>query len=86
MCLLSGEVLGALCHIQGPSVYIHCKDQILSSVSGNLERKIQDDSITIEEVQRKMSSESQGDGRTEPVSRTNMPVDEPSYWAALSLG
>ncbi|KAK3733797.1 hypothetical protein QZH41_015115, partial [Actinostola sp. cb2023] len=72
------EVLGALCHIQGPSVYIHCKDQILSSVSGNLERKMQDDSITIEEVQRKMSSESQGDGRTEPVSRTNMPVDEPS--------
>jgi len=51
-----GEVLGALCHIHGPSVYLYCRDDILSSVSDNLERNIQDIPLS-EDLQKKLLNE-----------------------------
>ena len=42
MSKLTGEVLGALCTKKGPDVYVACQEEILKSVSDNLERKIPD--------------------------------------------
>lgn len=67
---LSGEVLGALCRIKGPSVYLHCRDEIMSGISDNLERNIQDGPTPFtEELQKKLLSEKEGIKETEAVSK-----------------
>ena len=38
----TGEMLGALCTRKGPDIYVPCREEILKSVSDNLERKLPD--------------------------------------------
>ena len=38
--LVVGDVLGALCKVEGPSVYLSCKDHILELIQSSLERKV----------------------------------------------
>ena len=38
----TGEMLGALCTRKGPDIYVACQEEILKSVSNNLERKLPD--------------------------------------------
>ena len=38
----TGEMLGALCTRKGPDIYVACREEILKSVSDNLERKLPD--------------------------------------------
>ncbi|CAH3155687.1 unnamed protein product [Porites evermanni] len=40
--IASGEMLGALCTRKGPDIYVACREEILKSVSDNLERKLPD--------------------------------------------
>lgn len=53
--MISGEVLGALCQIQGTKVYISCKEEILSSVSDNLERQLPDAPPFTNQLQNKIN-------------------------------
>ncbi|XP_048580229.1 uncharacterized protein LOC116601563 isoform X2 [Nematostella vectensis] len=41
----SGELLGALCKVKGPGVYLACQEEIIRSVADNLERKLPADEV-----------------------------------------
>ncbi|XP_031559428.1 uncharacterized protein LOC116295668 [Actinia tenebrosa] len=70
--ILAGEVLGALCQVQGTKVYIGCKEEVLSSVSNNLERQIHvpDEPSVTDQLQKKMNG-----NQPEMKTEANKPAD-----------
>lgn len=50
----TGEVIGALCKVKGPAVFLICRDAILKSVSDNLERKLPQDCAEFAEMEALM--------------------------------
>jgi len=55
--IASGELLGALCTRKGPAVFVACQDEIVKSVSDNLERKILDPEEVAEGLVHKLTGE-----------------------------
>ena len=53
----TGELLGALCTRKGPAVFVACQDEIVKSVSDNLERKILDPEEVAEGLVHKLTGE-----------------------------
>ena len=53
----TGELLGALCTRKGPAVFVACQDEIVKSVSDNLERKLLDPEEVAEGLVHKLTGE-----------------------------
>ena len=48
-------MLGALCTRKGPDIYVACREEILKSVSDNLERKLPDSEELIGGLMQKLT-------------------------------
>lgn len=53
----TGEMLGALCTRKGPDIYVACQEEILKSVSDNLERKLPDSEVLTAGLVHKLTGE-----------------------------
>ena len=49
-------MLGALCARKGPDVFVACQEEILKTVSDNLERKLPDPDEVAESLVHKLTS------------------------------